>query len=181
MAKKTYCLERIKFLIVEDNKHMRCLINNVLVALGAVHIMEAEDGADALKALRDFQADIIICDWNMAPMDGIKFTRAMRNSIDSPNPYAPIIMLTGHSGKDRVVEARDAGVHEFVAKPFSAKSIYSRIRAIIERPRVFIRTVGESAYFGPDRRRKNLSEFSGQERRKEAQDFPGFDVDLDLD
>jgi DNA-binding response OmpR family regulator len=73
-------------------------------------------------------------------------------------------MLTGHTEMNRVMEARDAGVHEFLAKPISAKSIYARIRAIIERPRPFIRA---GVYFGPDRRRRNNPSYKGRERRKE--------------
>jgi len=64
---------------------------------------------------------------------------------------------------NRVVEARDAGVHEFLAKPLSAKGLYSRIRSIIERPRPFVRA---GQYFGPDRRRRDNPSYMGGERRK---------------
>ncbi len=157
-----YNLERLNFLVVDDNKHMRALVKTILHALGSKNVLEAADGADAFKELRHFPADIIICDWNMSPLDGLDFVRLVRTGKDSPNPFAAIIMLTGHTEMHRVVEARDAGVHEFLAKPISAKGLYSRIRSIIERPRPFIRTV---TYFGPDRRRRQL-DWKGKERRK---------------
>jgi two-component system chemotaxis response regulator CheY len=79
------------------------------------------------------------------------------------NPYVPIIMLTGHSEKKRVVAARDAGVTEFLAKPISAKSLYQRILNVVANPRPFIKT---KSYFGPDRRRIVNPNYIGPERRK---------------
>lgn len=158
-----YNLERLNFLIVDDNKHMRALVKSILIALGVRNCVEATDGADAFKELRHFPADIIICDWNMDPLDGLDFTRLVRTGKDSPNPFVPIVMLTGHTERNRVMEARDAGVHEFLAKPISAKKLYTRIKAIIDRPRPFVRT---AMYFGPDRRRKKSPNYKGPERRK---------------
>lgn len=158
-----YNLERLNFLIVDDNKHMRALVTSILHALGVKNCVDAGDGADAFKELRHFPADIIICDWNMDPLDGLDFTRLVRTGKDSPNPFVPIIMLTGHTEMNRVVEARDAGVNEFLAKPISAKGLYSRVRSIIERPRPFVRA---GLYFGPDRRRRPNPSYMGPERRK---------------
>ncbi|MHA1598211.1 MAG: response regulator [Alphaproteobacteria bacterium] len=158
-----YNLERLNFLIVDDNKHMRALVTSILHALGAKNCLDAGDGADAFKELRHFPADIIICDWNMDPLDGLDFTRLVRTGKDSPNPFVPIIMLTGHTEMNRVVEARDAGVSEFLAKPISAKGLYSRVRSIIERPRPFVRA---GVYFGPDRRRRDNPAYMGPDRRK---------------
>lgn len=159
-----YNLERLNFLIVDDNKHMRSLVRSVLHALGARHIEEAADGAEAYARLRTYIADVVICNWQMSPMDGIEFVRLVRTDDDSPNPFVPVIMLTAHTEAQRVVEARDAGVTEFLAKPISAHQLYSRIRAIIEYPRPFVR--GQS-YVGPDRRRRRDPDFKGPERRTE--------------
>ena len=79
------------------------------------------------------------------------------------NPYVPIIMLTGHSEKKRVIAARDAGITEFMAKPISAKALYQRILNVVANPRPFIKT---KTYFGPDRRRNVNSNYVGPERRK---------------
>jgi len=165
-----YNLERLNFLIVDDNKHMRALVMSILHALGAKNVIDAGDGADAFKELRHFPADIIICDWNMEPLDGLDFTRMVRTASDSPNPFVPIIMLTGHTEMNRVAEARDAGIHEFLAKPISAKGLYSRIRSIIERPRPFVRA---GQFFGPDRRRRDNPSYMGGERRKATDDAGG--------
>jgi len=166
-----YNLSRLNFLIVDDNKHMRALVKSILHALGVKNVLEASDGADAFKELRHFPADVIICDWNMSPLDGLDFVRMVRTGSDSPNPFVPIIMLTGHTEMNRVMEARDSGVHEFLAKPISAKKLYSRIRSIIENPRPFVRA---GLYFGPDRRRKTNPNYNGQERRKADMDpVPG--------
>jgi len=73
-----YNLERLNFLIVGDNKHMRALVKTILHALGSKSVTEAADGADAFKELRVFPADIIICDWNMSPLDGMDFVRLVR-------------------------------------------------------------------------------------------------------
>ena len=158
-----YNLARLNFLIVDDNAHMCALVKNILNALGVKNVTLASDGADAFKELRHFNADIIICDWNMEPLDGLDFTRMVRTASDSPNPYVPIIMLTGHTEMNRVAEARDAGINEFLAKPISAKALYSRIRIIVERPRPFVRA---GSYFGPDRRRRANPAYMGGERRK---------------
>lgn len=170
MKTEEHNLEQVNFLVVDDNSHMCALVKGILNALGAKNVVEASDGADAFKELRHFNADIIICDWNMEPLDGIDFTRMVRTASDSPNVYVPIIMLTGHTEMNRVSEARDAGINEFLAKPISAKGLYSRIRSIIERPRPYIRA---GQFFGPDRRRKDSPQYRGPERRKDKQEGDG--------
>ncbi|MBL6933453.1 MAG: response regulator [Rhodospirillales bacterium] len=161
-------LSNIKFLIVEDNKFMQTVVRRVLSALGVRDVRECDDGADALKILKTFPADIVITDWAMEPLDGLELTQMIRNSADSTNPYIPIIMLTAYSEMNRIVEARDSGVNEFVVKPISVNTLFSRIQAVIERPRPFIRTKN---FFGPDRRRKALP-FNDPDRRKAASTLP---------
>ncbi len=80
----------------------------------------------------------------------------------SPNPFVPVIMLTGHTHIDHVRQARDAGVNEFLAKPVSVKAIMTRLISVIEHPRPYVRT---KAYFGPCRRRRGADEYRGPERR----------------
>ncbi len=157
-----YNIERLNFIVVDDNKHMRALVKTILHSFGVRNVVEADDGAGAFKELRHFPADIIICDWNMEPLDGLDFTRMVRTGEDSPNPFVPIIMLTGHTEMNRVVEARDTGINEFLAKPVSAKKLFARIKSIISHPRQFIR-IGR--YFGPDRRRRDNPNYNGAERR----------------
>lgn len=152
----------VHFLIVEDSKHMRTLIKTILSSFGCRKLAEAEDGAQAFAVMKNFPPDIIICDWEMDPLDGVEFVRMVRTSSDSPNPLVPVIMVTAYTEASRVNEARDAGINEFLGKPISATSLYSRIKAIIEKPRPFIRT---KSYVGPDRRRRQSESYVGTDRR----------------
>jgi CheY-like chemotaxis protein len=155
-------LESLRVLLVDDNQHMREIVMTVLGGAGVRQIREVRDGAEALDTLREWPADLAIVDFQMFPLDGVEFTRMVRNAPDSRNPYLPIIMMTGHSERYRVMEARDAGVTEFVAKPLTAKAVLDRIQAVIYRPRPFVRTAD---YFGPDRRRKDDPNYEGPRRR----------------
>ena len=96
-------LARLSVLVVDDNKSMRSLTSTVLTGLGIRHVLEADDGDTALKLLKTYDIDLAIVDFKMTPMDGIAFTSVVRNSPDSANPYLPIIMLTGHADKVRVL------------------------------------------------------------------------------
>lgn len=155
-------LENLRVLLVDDNQHMRAIVTTVLAGVGVRHIRETRDGAEALEALKEWPADVAIVDFQMFPIDGVEFTRMVRNAPDSKNPYLPIVMMTGHSERSRVVEARDAGVTEFVAKPLTAKSVLERLQAVIYRPRPFVRS---ASYFGPDRRRRDDPAYQGPWRR----------------
>ena len=152
----------LKILLVDDNHYMRVLLAEILRAIGVVHIFEANDGAEALQAMRQNTVDIVMTDLSMQPLDGIDFVRLLRNSPDSPNPMVPVIMITGHSTIQRVAEARDAGVNEFLAKPLTARGVIERIGQVVEHPRPFIRTAN---YFGPDRRRRADPNHTGPWRR----------------
>jgi two-component system chemotaxis response regulator CheY len=156
---------RLRFLVIDDNAHMRQIVRTILHGFGAREIMEAEDGAAGLEAFTQNRPDIVITDWEMPIFTGIELTQMIRQPGANANPYVPIIMLTGHSEKKRVVGARDAGVTEFLAKPISAKSLYQRILNVVANPRPFIRT---KTYFGPDRRRNVNSNYQGPERRTGA-------------
>jgi CheY-like chemotaxis protein len=153
----------LQVLVVDDNAHMRAILAEVLKGVGVSKIAEAQDGSEALKILRDFEADLAIVDFSMQPIDGVEFTRIIRTSEHSPNPYLPILMATGHAERARVMEARDAGVTEFVVKPITARAILGRIGAIIYRPRPFVRS---GDYFGPCRRRQVDPDWAGPWRRE---------------
>lgn len=154
---------RLKFLVIDDNAHMRRIVRQLLHGFGSREILDAEDGAAGLEVFAAQKPDIVITDWAMPVYDGIEFTKAIRNSDSPVTRFVPIIMLSGHSEKRRIVEARDAGVTEFLAKPVSAKSLYERILSVVLAPRPFIKT---KDYFGPDRRRTVNAKYAGPERRK---------------
>lgn len=161
----------LKILLVDDNHHMRTLLVEILRAIGVTHVFEATDGAEALNLMRLHAIDIIMTDLAMQPLDGIDFVRLLRNSPDSPNQMAPVIMITGHSTERRVHEARDVGVNEFLAKPVTARGVIERINEVVENPRNYIRT---DDYFGPDRRRRQDPAYKGPWRREDdTEDGPG--------
>jgi len=157
---------RLRFLIIDDNAHMRRIVRTLLHGFGARDVHEAEDGVGGLEAFAHYAPDIILTDWMMPIFDGLELARMIRQPGANANPYVPIIMLTGHSEKTRVVTARDAGVTEFIAKPISAKALYQRILNVMANPRPFIKT---ETYFGPDRRRNVNPGYVGPERRKGGQ------------
>ncbi|MFO1014589.1 MAG: response regulator [Caulobacteraceae bacterium] len=154
-------LERLKFLIIDDNYHMLNIISTVLRGFAAKDFIETTDPTEALKVLQSHRIDIVIVDYNMSVLDGVDFVRLARNSPESLNPYIPIIMLTAHTERRRVMSARDAGVTEFCAKPVTAAELARKINAVISSPRPFIKT---ASYFGPCRRRKKEA-FKGPDRR----------------
>lgn len=156
-----YNLSKLRVLIVDDSKNMRMLVKTILNALGVQTVREAADGQTAMQELRAGPIDVAIVDWVMEPMDGLEFVRQVRTAEDSPNTFLPIIMMTGHTEKNRIFKARDSGVTEFLAKPITAKMLLLRLTNIIENPRPFVRAKG---YFGPDRRRRS-EDYSGPERR----------------
>lgn len=174
---QSYDFSRLSVLVVDDSPHIRRLVRAVLHAIGCRAIHEASDAEAALHALRTHQIDAVILDWMMRPVDGLALTRTIRRGDDVPNPYVPIIMLTGHTTRASILAARDAGVTEYLAKPVTAGGILSRLQMIIENPRPFVRT---PSFFGPDRRRKDSSFYKGPERREDIQaDRDVFELDDD--
>jgi len=156
--------ENLNALIVEDNQHMRSLLRALLNSAGIKDVAEAAHGQGGLEVLRERKSDLVLTDMIMKPMDGLELTRLIRNDERSPNPFVPIIMISGHTEKYKVEAARDAGVTEFLAKPITAQNLFARIAEIVERPRAFVRC---DNYFGPDRRRHQNDDYPGPWRRKD--------------
>ena len=156
--------ETLRILLVDDNDHVRAIVGAVLNGLGVREIVEASDGQEAMAILRETACDLALVDFLMSPGDGAQFTRQIRTASDSPNVFLPIIMMTGHSERAALAEARDAGVTEFVVKPITAAALLARMVAVIHRPRSFIRT---TSFFGPDRRRRTDLVYAGPRRRRE--------------
>jgi two-component system, chemotaxis family, chemotaxis protein CheY len=154
---------KLRFLIIDDNLHMRRILRTLLHGFGARDVTEAEDGASGLELFSQNSPDIIFLDWEMPIFDGLELIQMIRQPEANSNPFVPIIMLTGHTERTRVTAARDAGITEFLAKPISAKGLYQRVFSIVAHPRPFIRT---ATYFGPERRRTNNTKYAGPERRR---------------
>jgi two-component system, chemotaxis family, chemotaxis protein CheY len=158
----TIDFKKLSILIVEDNQHMRQLIAQVLKTMGVMEIYQADGAQRGLAIIRTQKPDIIITDWLMEPMDGLEFTRAIRNDPHSPARLTPIILMTGYSAQSRVTQARDMGVTEFLVKPFTAESLAKRLAHVINQPRDFI---AAPKFAGPDRRRKRDETYRGPRRR----------------
>ncbi|MGB0681169.1 MAG: response regulator [Magnetovibrionaceae bacterium] len=159
---RSYDLSGLKFLVVDNNAHMRQIVYTILHGFGVDSIFQAEDGGDALRQARWCRPDIIIVDNLMEPVDGLEMTRTLRRDPNFFDPFVPVIMLSGLTEPQNVAAARDAGVTEFCAKPVSATTLYSHIVSCIENPRAFVRAPG---YVGPDRKRHDPTDYQGPERR----------------
>ncbi|MTI09586.1 response regulator [Curvivirga aplysinae] len=157
-----YDFSRLSVLVVEDSLFMRSLIVGVLRALGIERISTAENGEEAIaimspagkktKSMVGMSGiDLIICDQFMPLVDGTMFLHWVRRHDRSPDRFIPFIMVSAAADREVIEKARDAGIDEFLAKPFSATMLASRLTACVERPRPYIYC---PTFFGPDRRRR---------------------------
>lgn len=154
-------LAALRLLIIDDNEQMRTIIGAVLGAVGIRQLYYAPDGRRGLEVVASTAIDAVYVDHAMPAMNGLEFISKVR-ALKSQDRYLPIIMLTGYSDRKHLEEARDRGVTEFLCKPVTAKSILSRLDAVILRPRPFVFSDG---YFGPDRRRSRLTAHGCPRRR----------------
>jgi two-component system chemotaxis response regulator CheY len=155
-------LKKFNVLVIDDDVLIRDLVRDALLKLGFGGVLEASNGKKGLRLLETKPVDFVICDWRMPEMDGIEFTRRVRTSAGPYDPHVPIIMLTGNAEIEQVREARDAGVNEYVVKPFAIKELCMRIESIVENPREFVLA---PVYKGPTRRRKSKGPPDGVDRR----------------
>lgn len=159
-----YNLERCSVFLVEDNRYMRNVLEDMLRHFRFGRVATAGNGAEAIDFLKTLHEqpqmlgtsglDIIVSDLLMTPMNGLLLLRWVRAAKESPNRFIPFIMLSGAADHEYVKAARDIGTTEFLAKPFSVQAVYRHILEVIDHPRQFVTTHN---YFGPDRRRKSLS------------------------
>jgi len=159
---RTYNLESMLVLVVDSNKHMRSIIATILQGFGVQTLKTVADVATAFEHLQTHPCDLVICEYQLRPLDGLEFVRMLRTAKDSRDPLLPILMLTAHTELPRVAAARDAGITEFITKPVKPADLYKRIITIIEHPRQFVRS---QKFFGPDRRRAKVSKHDGPDRR----------------
>ncbi len=143
-------IQALCVLVVDDNQYMRKMIRNLLVNCGIKDIYEAADGIAALDTIRTVGPDVVILDWEMPFLSGAELVRIVRSPGVFPVPDVPIIMLSGHGERWRVVEAVRFGVNEYLIKPVSAKALYDRLVSITTQPRP---TVQLGDYYGPEPRK----------------------------
>ncbi len=168
-------LDHMAVMVVDANRHMLNLITEILHGLTIRTVATRTNAVDAFKEMQISAFDLVISDQAMEPISGIEFIQMLRTSKNSPDRFVPVIMVTASSDVGTVNGARDAGVTEFMTKPFSARGLYARILEVINNPRAFIRT---KTYFGPDRRRRE-EPYEGKERRKmDADEQSSDDVEV---
>ena len=155
-------LSRVRFLIVDDNTHAVNLVKAMLRGFGADQLYDAQTVDAAQRRMKITPCDIVILDYMLGAEEGVTFARWLRNDPESPAPYTPIILLTGHADRPKIMAARDAGVNEFCVKPVTPADLMKRIAWVIDRARPFVRS---QTYFGPDRRRHDDPNYRGPEQR----------------
>lgn len=116
-------------LIVDDYKTMLRIIRNLLKQLGFTNVDEATDGAAALQKLRDGNFGLVISDWNMEPMSGLELLKEVR--ADGRLQKTPFIMVTAESKSENVVAAKEAGVNNYIVKPFNAATLKGKLNAVL--------------------------------------------------
>lgn len=155
-------LSKVTILVVDDDKAIANLIKNVLKNLGFGNVIVTYNADEGMQVIEHNAVDLVITDWEMEPVNGIEMVQKIRK-MDSLKRFTPIIMLTGHGEKQEIEQARDVGITEYLIKPFTAKTLCSRIATVVEAPRSFIVS---REYKGPSRRRRVLPSPDGTDRRK---------------
>jgi CheY-like chemotaxis protein len=166
---KYYRFDGLSILVVDDNRFVRSIMLTVLKALGIGKMIQAENGEEAMAVLEisaqmdgvGKDIDIIFADHLMEPKDGIELLRWVRAHESDKIRFLPFVMMSGDADEAAVRLARDSGVTEYLAKPMSVMNVASRLLAIIDKPRSFVRAPN---YFGPDRRRQTLP-YDGEDKR----------------
>jgi two-component system, chemotaxis family, chemotaxis protein CheY len=143
-------LAALSVLVVDDHQQMRRLIASLLRGFGFCAIVEARDSEEAWKRLQAAEFDIVLLDTGTRSRGAIDLIKQIRRDPKSRRPDVAIIWMSAFTERQRVLDARDAGISEVLVKPLTARALLDRIFAVIDRPRPFIRA---SCYLGPDRRR----------------------------
>lgn len=119
-----------KILIVDDYKTMLRVIRNLLGQIGFKDVDEATDGTMALELMKNKQYDLIISDWNMEPMTGLDLLKNVRTAA-GPMQKVPFIMVTAENKAENIIAAKQAGVNNYIVKPFSAETLKTKIDAVM--------------------------------------------------
>ena len=119
----------MSILVVDDYKTMLRIIRNLLKQLGFENVDEATDGSAALQKMRERAYGLVISDWNMEPMTGLQLLKEVR--ADNGLKETPFIMVTAESKTENVVTAKQAGVSNYIVKPFNAETLKTKLTAVI--------------------------------------------------
>jgi CheY-like chemotaxis protein len=157
-------LNNVSVLVVDDHRNMRVLWRGILLGFGIRVVHEAENAEDAFKQLGDKDIDAVIVDQHLDGLTGSEFISMVRRAPDSPSQHVPMIACTADTRKSILKLLVDAGVDEILAKPVSADQAWRKLSACVNNRRQFVKA---GFYYGPDRRRKDDTKYTGRERRAE--------------
>jgi len=118
----------MEVLVVDDFATMRRILKNILKQIGFTKISEADDGKSALNMLKKQKFDLVLCDWNMPEMPGIELLKKVR--ADDGLKDMPFVMVTAEAQKDNIIQAVQAGVSNYVVKPFTAETISEKLEKV---------------------------------------------------
>ncbi len=121
--------KNMPILIVDDYKTMLRIIRNLLKQLGFNNVDEAIDGSSALQKLREKECSLIISDWNMEPMSGLQLLKEVRADVKLKE--LPFIMITAESKSENVIAAKEAGVSNYIVKPFNAATLKGKLTTVL--------------------------------------------------
>lgn len=153
-----FLIQQLNVLVVDDNAFMRKIVRGMLGTIGVKKTLEAGDGIAALEMIRQAAPDIVVLDWEMPLLNGPELVRIVRSPGVFPVPDIPIIMLSAHGERWRIIESVKIGVNEFLCKPVSAKGLLDRLISILLKPRASVK-LGD--YYGPAPRRPTPSRKAG--------------------
>lgn len=119
----------MNILVVDDYNTMRRIIRNLLKQLGFEHVDEAAHGGEAFVKLKEKTYGLIISDWNMEPVTGLELLKQVR--ADEKVKHIPFIMVTAESKPENVIAAKQAGVSNYIVKPFNAETLKTKMSSVI--------------------------------------------------
>ena len=120
----------MNILVIDDFKTMRRIVNNLLRQLGFKNIDEAIDGESALSKIAENKYDLIVSDWNMEPMSGFELLQKIRSS-ETYIKTVPFIMVTAESKPENIIKAKQAGVNNYIVKPFNAETLKTKLTSVL--------------------------------------------------
>lgn len=121
--------KNMQILIVDDYKTMLRIIKQLLKQLGFENVDEATDGGMALEMLKQKKYDMVISDWNMEPVTGFELLKSVR--ADAELKHLPFILITAESKTENVIAAKQAGVNNYIVKPFNADTLKTKLTSVI--------------------------------------------------
>ncbi len=121
----------MRILIVDDHEPMRKIIKNILRQAGLEDLDESPDGKDAIMKLKEKSFDLVLLDWNMPGMNGLEVLKTMKS--DQRLKDVPVIMVTAESSREKIIEAINFGVSDYIVKPFTGEVLKKKIESVTSR------------------------------------------------